>query len=201
MELVVALANLTGVFQFVGFGFLALGVLWAPFGGLICQRLSSRIHDSKRLDVVDGAIVALHLLLPWIYQWSLLRGKPLSNVTIRRGYIAFFIVWFVGTVGSWLVRIVRPFFRESEDFHEVHLFDLSPVPAVIFVAFSGLLWYWALSQVVEFHRSRRYRSLPSDPFEIPAEYLRPFKIAAAVFLSMLVWWFIWGAIPYWLVSL
>ena len=163
----------------LGYLLLALGILWAPLGGLICQRLSRRNQHGRELMVSDGARASLQFLLPWFYVYLLARGKTLSGRLVLAIYALFFAMWFIGLVVAWEDRPpMTPYAIEGFLFGTNVL--PSEYPFLILLANIGV-WSWSLWRLVSFHWPRRGVPAPGHLHEIPPKYFQPFMLAAFMF--------------------
>ena len=168
-----------------GYFLLTLGILWAPLGGLICQRLSRRSPHGRELMVIEGACASLQFLLPWFYVFLLIRGRTLSGKLVCAIYALFFVMWFIGLVVAWEDRPPMTPYAIEDFFFGTNV--LPPeYPFFILIANIGV-WSWSLWRLASFHRSRSGVSSPSHPHEIPSVYFEPFKLAAFMFpITLLV---------------
>ena len=73
-----------------------LGVMWAPFGAVICGG-SAKIKQLPVLRfAIAGALSSLFMLLPWFYLITRMAGKPFPRPLAVLSYIAVYSSWLYG---------------------------------------------------------------------------------------------------------
>ena len=76
------------------------GLVWAPFGALICRRIArSRGFDPRRYAIA-GAVYPVLFFLPWVYLVRRMRGRSVSVVVVRNIYILLYGAWLVLPIWS-----------------------------------------------------------------------------------------------------
>lgn len=76
------------------------GLVWAPFGALICRRIArSRGFDPRRYTIA-GAVYPVLFFLPWVYLVMRMRGRSVSIVVVRNIYILLYGAWLVLPIWS-----------------------------------------------------------------------------------------------------
>ena len=88
------------------------GLVWAPFGALICRRIArSRGFDPRRYTIA-GAVYPVLFFLPWVYLVMRMRGRSVSIVVVRIIYILLYGTWLV--VSIWPLYIWRRVLLSAE---------------------------------------------------------------------------------------
>ena len=84
----------------------ALGLLWAPFGALICALTAKSRGLSIRSHAIAGAVYSILFLVPWFYLWAWQRNRPLSAFTSGSGYFLLYGLWIFGAIGEIAVLLL-----------------------------------------------------------------------------------------------
>ena len=78
----------------------ALGLLWVPFGALICALTAKSKEQDIRKYAMAGAVWSILFLVPWFYLWAWQRNKPLSTSAVGSGYVLLYGFWIFGAIGE-----------------------------------------------------------------------------------------------------
>ena len=88
------------------------GLVWAPFGALICRRIArSRGFDPRRYTIA-GAVYPVLFFLPWVYLVMRMRGRSVPIVVVRSIYVLLYGTWLVLSI--WPLHIWRQVFLSAE---------------------------------------------------------------------------------------
>ena len=155
-----------------------LGILWSPFGALICALIARRRGLPVKYYAGMGAWYCALLLLPWIYLVLRMMGRAVSRGWISFGYFILYAVWFIGSVCLMALITMLSFVNRLE-------------PLVVGVFANCLLVTLLAANVYMWISSVRAmsgaRMAPKDDQEadhriIPDQfYLRPFLYAFIAF--------------------
>ena len=104
MTILIYFASLVG-----GLGIVlgAVGIVWAPFGGLICARIADTNTVNWRTRAVVGALYSASGFVPWLLLLTRMQGKDIYPPVIILGYGTLFAAWLLGFSILFLVFIVR----------------------------------------------------------------------------------------------
>ena len=71
------------------------GLVWAPFGALICRRIARSRGFNPRRYAIAGAVYPVLFFLPWVYLVRRMRGRSVSVVVVRNIYFLLYGAWLV----------------------------------------------------------------------------------------------------------
>ena len=74
------------------------GLVWAPFGALVCRRIARSRGLSPRRYGIAGAVYPVLFFAPWVYLVMRMRGRSVSIVIVRIVYILLYGAWLVGSI-------------------------------------------------------------------------------------------------------
>ena len=128
---------------------LAAGILWSPFGALICGTMARRRGLPAGRYSRAAWSYSAQFLIPWIYLVAALRGNPTNRETSRIDYIFIYTLWAIVALGAFGV-FVGAFLHVDGDFGpfgdlaqsgtgnmSTHIFALliafAPIPANVFL--------------------------------------------------------------------
>ena len=128
---------------------LLAGILWSPFGGVICARKAHRRGLPAGRYARAAWSYSAQFLIPWIYLVAALRGNPTNRETSRIDYIFIYTLWAVVALGAFGV-FVGAFLHVDGDYGpfgdlaqsgtgnmSTHIFALliafAPIPANVFL--------------------------------------------------------------------
>ena len=77
---------------------LVIGVLWSPFGALICTRVASARGMPHWGPAEAGAKWSLLFFFPWIYILLRILGKRLSDKVVVGAYIVLYLACLLGPI-------------------------------------------------------------------------------------------------------
>ncbi|MXX53073.1 MAG: hypothetical protein F4Z35_03785 [Dehalococcoidia bacterium] len=124
---------------------LSIGILWAPFGGLICAlRARSLGLPAVRFAVV-GAVYSLAMFLPWVYLIRRMTGGWFSDGLIATAYILLYAVW----AGIWSYPFLGAFAYKPFD-PEFGLFLTTLLVSLIL----SCLWIYFIRRMRDVHIRR-----------------------------------------------
>ena len=124
------------------------GLVWAPFGALICRRIArSRGFDPRRY-MIAGAVYPVLFFLPWVYLVRRMHGQSVSVVVVRSIYILLYGTWLVGSI--WPLHIWRRIFLSTE--------RTSIVIPVMLIS-SVLVFVGSLVMIVVVRKRAKYRTV------------------------------------------
>ena len=141
----------------------ALGLLWAPFGALVCARMAQSRGLNRRRYAVAGAVYSILFLWPWIYLIARMHNKGVPGLPVRAAYIILYcIVWPLATLSVVLPALGAEPLR----------------PFLLVVLPSVLTWFLSLKNLIGWGRSNWQRSNdPSDGVMPERVYIMPFAYA------------------------
>ena len=90
------------------------GLVWAPFGALICWRIARSRGLSPRRYAIAGAVYPVLFFVPWVYLVMRMRGRSVSVVLVRIIYILLYGAWLVLPI--WSLYTFRSTYLYIEDF-------------------------------------------------------------------------------------
>ena len=76
------------------------GLVWAPFGALICRRIARSRGFNPRRYAIAGAVYPVLFFLPWVYLVRRMRGQSVSVVVVRNIYFLLYGAWLVLPIWS-----------------------------------------------------------------------------------------------------
>ena len=165
-------------------GLLVLGVLWAPIGGVVVAKLSSSREGVTEISFGQAASASLLLFLPWLYLLLQTLGKAPGKRVIKRSFIAFFLLWLLGTVGVWLsVSLNVVFFLDAGELGRGTRSQMQlSFFAIIFLVVNIIMVYLPTRRLLRPRpQSQGSTSFDSQP-TIPQDYLSAFKYAFWAFI-------------------
>ena len=113
----------------------AFGLLWSPIAAITCGRAARARGLDTRRYAIAGAIYSILLFLPWIYLWSKLRNKPLSDSTITLGYMFVYGLWLLGPVVTVTIFIATSFPHDRDPIRTIILSVMLAMVAISFLHF------------------------------------------------------------------
>ena len=84
-----------------------LGILWWPFGCLICGLIARRRGLSVSLWTKRSFISSGLLLLPWFYTFASVRGVRVPRLLTRMAYIVLYSAWLCGPIAFMLLPFME----------------------------------------------------------------------------------------------
>ena len=128
---------------------LVVGIIWAPFGGMICARMArDRGLPAGRYSNAAWSYSA-QFLIPWTYLVAVLQGNPTNRETSRIDYILIYTLWAVvalGAFGAFIGAFLPPdgdygpfgdLAQSGTGRTSTHIFTLliafAPIPANVFL--------------------------------------------------------------------
>ena len=150
---------------------LVFGLLWAPIGGFICNRVArKRGLDADRYTMAGLGYSAL-FFLPWIYLVTRILDRRIPSVIIYLVYAFFYLSWFAmiaGTIYFGLTEGELGSVRMRRGFGIFFLIILAWGAVIVMQAFT---WFYSLQFLLQSHRWHR-RNLGGAPRNIlPRRYL------------------------------
>lgn len=83
----------------LGIGLLAsLGLLWFPFGALVCAREGRKSGRTVRY-ALSGAVCSILFYIPWLFVHKSMQNQPIPRRNIILAYIFLYIAWLIGPIG------------------------------------------------------------------------------------------------------
>ena len=80
-------------FVVAGLG-LGLGLLWAPFGALICARMARSRGLNRRRYAAAGAVYSVLFFWPWVYLVARMANRAVPAYLVRGAYATvYFLIW------------------------------------------------------------------------------------------------------------
>ena len=126
------------------------GLVWAPFGALICRRIArSRGFDPRRYTIA-GAVYPVLFFLPWVYLVRRMRGRSVSVVVVRNIYILLYGAWLVLPI--WSLYDFMSVSLRGEDFEEALTVGLVLISCI-------LVFVGSLVMIVVVRKRAKYRTV------------------------------------------
>lgn len=171
-------------------GFIALaGLLWAPFGALICARTARNKGLPVGRYAVAGAVFSVLYFFPWLYLSSRMNDRYLENSLIRWAYFVLYVMfWLFGVIVFGLFMLAFDFPSEesialsnavrSPGDPEIEVWE-GPNPTIVRyviiaqVVVNSVLWIVSLLKLRE---ADKYSEPPHDwaPIMPHSAYILPF---------------------------
>lgn len=105
------------------------GLVWAPFGALICRRIARSRGFNPRRYAIAGAVYPVLFFLPWVYLVMRMRGRSVSVVVVRNIYILLYGAWLVLPIWS-LYKFMSVYLR-AEDLEEALTVGLALISSIL----------------------------------------------------------------------
>ena len=83
----------------------AVGIVWAPFGALICARIADTNTMNWRTRAVVAALYSASGFVPWLLLFTRMQGKDIYPPVIILGYGTLFAAWLLGLAILFFVFI------------------------------------------------------------------------------------------------
>ena len=96
MDIVIYLIYFAWLVGVLGIVLGAVGIVWAPFGALICARIADTNTMNWRTRAVVGALYSASGFVPWLLLFTRMQGKDIYPPVIILGYGALFAAWLLG---------------------------------------------------------------------------------------------------------
>ena len=167
-----------------------LGLVWAPFGALICRRIArSRGFDPRRYTIA-GAVYPVLFFLPWVYLVKRMRGRSVSVVVVRNIYILLYGAWLVLPI--WSLSMFTALAIRTKDFGGALIEGLMLISSIL-MFFGSLVMidvvrkkaeYKTVDRLGESDESIQDDVLPHIAYILPFAYLM-FWFAALPFYQLL----------------
>ena len=155
-----------------------LGILWSPFGALICALIARRRALPVKYYAGMGAWHSALLLLPWIYLVLRMTGRTVSRGWISFGYFILYAVWFIGSVCVMAIFVIGIFVDRPDS-----LILWAFMMWLIVILFAANVYMWISSvRAMSGGRMAPKDGQEADHGIIPDQfYLRPFLYAFIAF--------------------
>ena len=158
------------------------GLVWAPFGALICRRIArSRGFDPRRYTIA-GAVYPVLFFLPWVYLVRRMRGRSVSVVVVRNIYILLYGAWLVLSI--WSLSMFMYVAIRTKDFRGALIEGLMLISSI-------LVFFGSLVMIDVVRKKAKYRtvgrpgesdeSIPDDVLPHIA-YILPFACLMFLFV-------------------
>ena len=157
------------------------GLVWAPFGALICRRIArSRGFDPRRYAIA-GAVYPVLFFLPWVYLVRRMRGRSVSVVVVRNIYILLYGAWLVLPI--WSLSMFTAVSLRAEDFGGALITGLMLISSI-------LLFFGSLVMIDVVGKKAKYRTVdrPGGSDESIQDDVLP-HIAYILPFACLMFWF------------
>ena len=76
-----------GLFLFFNWAMSVVGVIWAPFGSIICRVIATKSGLDSRRYTILGGVYSSFLFFPWLYLVLRMLEKRASRILIRLFYV------------------------------------------------------------------------------------------------------------------
>ena len=160
-------------------GLLLLGLLWAPLGAFICNRIAR----SKGLDTGKytgaGAGYSALFFLPWCYLVARMFGKVPPEPIVRIAYVWLYVCWLALIAGYGMYWYAENNLFSTVDLERHGLGKAIALAAIWFSAVAVQFSTWVLSVLrLRGAHARNRRKLGSTPRDIlpGGMYVYPFVI-------------------------
>lgn len=161
MDIVIYLIYFAWLVGVLGIVLGAVGIVWAPFGALICARIADTNTMNWRTRAVVGALYSASGFVPWLLLFTRMQGKDVYPPVIILGYGALFAGWLLG-----LAFLLFVFIEDSTPIWV--LWDLTGIG----------MWCVSLWKLVRSYRwDKRTWTEPSNERTLGFAYAMPFLFA------------------------
>lgn len=171
-------------------GFIALaGLIWAPFGALICARAASRRGLQAHRYAVAGAAFSVLYLVPWFYLVLRMHNKYVPRFVIWCVYFILYIpIWLFGVIGLGLFLLAFAFDTSSWQGANLTLVRYFLIAQVLVTSF---FWIVSLRRLLRMNRYDNYfpPTHDWDPLLPHSTYVLPFvyALAGSVLMFLTAW--------------
>ena len=164
-----------------GLALAGLGLLWTPFGVLICVLIARFRRMEPGRYAALGARTSASALLPWVWlMTTMLSGKPMRSFMPRPLYALAYAYWFVLIAGNTAALLVYPFLLTADG-------DFLPASAALsIVAFGSMLAINARAIASSIRESRRRWAMDRNDAPLPAA-VSPKSLYLKPFTRMMLW--------------
>ena len=166
------------------------GLLWAPIGAFICNRIArKRGLDADRYTMTGLGYSAL-FFLPWIYLVARMLDRRIPSVIIYLVYALFYLSWFAMLAGTIYYGLTEGDLGPVRMRRGFGIFFLLILAWGVFILMQAFSWFYSLQFLLRAHRWHR-RNLGGAPRNIlpGGIYIYPF---ALFFTWVMVYPFLWG---------
>ena len=126
------------------------GLVWAPFGALICRRIARSRGFNPRRYAIAGAVYPVLFFLPWVYLVRRMRGQSVSVVVVRNIYFLLYGAWLVLPI--WSLYEFMSVSLRGEDFGGALTTGLGLISCI-------LVFVGSLVMIVVVRKRAKYRTV------------------------------------------
>ena len=163
----------------------ALGILWAPIGAIVCG-VSAHFRGLPPVRyTIAGLAYSAFLFLPWVYLILRIHKVPIPRFVVKIAYIIIYFLWF----GVFLFGVTLAISTGASVFRgdfpadtPLELLAQLPSPFMTYlgigaVVLQGVTWLISLIWLVRVDKSRRRQGDISDTASLPSPaYITPFAL-------------------------
>ncbi len=176
-----------------------VGLLWAPFVGIISGRVARKRNAIGDWYGVAGTGYSALFLLPWIYLMFRLYDKNIFVSLILLVYVWVYLIW-LALIAGYVGFLYTEVFTSRH--YAIELHGLVPVMAnhimwLAVVSLNIFMWIFSLYRLLRVHRLDRAR-LGDAPREVlpGGAYIHPFGyFMVSILVFPVIWLISWGAAP------
>ena len=150
---------------------LVLGLVWAPFGALVCSLVARRKGLERRRFAVAGALYSLFFFWPWVYLLLRMYDRSVPRFLVRGAYIMLYgAIWPFGSLIFFVVAGNSP--------------TIWVIPVLLFVG-SGITWIVSMRMLTSWLKNQEQTEQPPDVLP-HRNYIVPFGLTFAWLLLGIV---------------
>ena len=152
-----------------------LGVMWAPFGAVICGGTAKNKQLPVLKFAIAGALSSMFLLMPWFYLITRMEGKHFSRPLAVLAYIVAYSIWLYGPLLTYFWYHVVMTMDIDDLSLETSSVDVSNT-RIYMIAIGAVLWTVSLTRLLIAHHHRSDVNDASDDILPKMEYVMPFAL-------------------------
>ena len=172
-----------------------LGVMWAPFGAVICGG-TAKIKQLPVLKfAIAGALSSLFLFLPWFYLITRMAGKHFPRLLVVLSYIAVYSSWLYGPLLTYFWSYV--IIRESPELSDYFAAGGSSylILSIYMIAVGVAMWTVSLIMLLITHHRRSDIDDESAGILPKQGYVLPFALLSGYTALIIptrdnLWWLV-----------
>ena len=171
------------------------GVMWAPFGAVICGGTAKNKQLPVLKFAIAGALSSLFLLIPWFYLITRMEGKHFSRPLAVLVYIVAYSIWLYGPLLTyfWNYVLITESLELSDNFAAGGTSHL--ILSIYMIAIGAVLWTVSLIMLLMAHHRRSDFDdasadiLPKQGYVLPSALLSGYTALIIPTMDNL-WWLV-----------
>ena len=156
------------------------GLVWAPFGALICRRIARSRGLNPRRYAIAGGVYPVLFFLPWVYLVRRMRGRSVSVVVVRNIYILLYGAWLVLSI--WSLSMFMYVAIRTKDFRGALIEGLMLILSI-------LVFFGSLVMIDVVRKKAKYRTVgrPGESDESIPDDVLPHIAYMLPFAYLMLW--------------